>query len=245
MKRLVFLAPFLAFTLLADDLPKAESILDRYLEVTGGKALYQKRKTEIATGTVELPSQGLKGTLTRYAAEPDKNYSVVELEGIGKIESGSVGGIAWDKNAITGPRVKTGEEKAQALREGTFNEHLNWRKNFAKAETAGVETVDGEECYKVVLTPPEGKPENVYYQKKSGLAVKATATVVSQMGEVPMEQTLSDYKDFGGILMPSKIHQKVAGQELLMTIQTVKVNEEIPASKFDPPADVKELLTKK
>jgi hypothetical protein len=229
----------------ADDaLPKAETILDRFVEVTGGKAAYQKRKTEVATGTLEFTAQGLKGSLTRYSADPDKSYSSLDIEGVGKIEMGSGGGIAWEKSAILGPRLKSGDEKAQSLREGTFNAQLNWRKVFPKVETLGTETIDGEECYKVLLTPAQGKPETSYYQKKSGLEVKTSTIAVNQMGEVPVEVVLSDYKNFDGVLVPTKVLQKAAGQEFTLTILTVKTNEEIPADRFDPPAEIKALMNK-
>jgi len=229
----------------ADDaLPKAETILERFIEVTGGRAAYQKRKTEVATGTLDFPAQGLKGTLTRYAADPDKSYSALDIDGVGKIEMGSAGGVAWEKSAILGPGVKSGDEKAQALREATFNSQLFWRKIFPKTETIGVETVDGEECYKVLLTPTQGKPETSYYQKKSGLEVKTTTVAVNQMGEVPVEVVLSDYKNFDGVLVPTKVIQKAAGQEFTLTIQSMKTNGEIPAERFEPPAEIKALLNK-
>ena len=38
-------------------LPKAETILDRYIEVTGGKAAYEKRKNEIETGSTTRATQ--------------------------------------------------------------------------------------------------------------------------------------------------------------------------------------------
>jgi len=243
MRNAAFLVLISAFYALADDaLPKAETILEHYIEVTGGKAAYANRKTEIATGTIEFAAQGLKGTITRYSADPDKSYAVVELEGIGKMESGSVNGIAWDKNPMTGPRVKSGEEKAQGLREAVFNGQLNWKKLFSKAETTGVETVDGDECYKVLLTPTEGKPETGYYSKKTGLEVKHTTVAVSPMGEVPVEAIVSGYKDFGGVLVPTKQIQKAAGQEFVITIENVKVNAELPPDRFEPPAEIKALM---
>jgi zinc protease len=229
----------------ADDaLPKPETIMDRYVEVTGGRAAYEKRTNEVATGSAEIGGQGLKGTLSRYAAAPDKSYTALEFEGVGKFESGSADGVAWEKSNLLGPRVKTGVEKAQALREAVFNHELNWKKLYDKAETAGVETIDGEECYKVILTPPDGKPETTYYQKKSGLIVKLGMVSVNQMGEVPVEELVYDYKPFDGVLMPTRVVQRAAGQEITMTIQTVKVNQNIPASQFDPPADIKALLAK-
>src|ERR1700676_1600077 len=119
----------------AQVLPKAETILDRYVEVTGGKAAYEKHTRETMTGTLSFPEQGLSGKLTRYAMAPDKEYSVVELGPIGKIESGFNNGVAWEKSAILGPRVKRGDEKDQAAREARFNAPVEWRKVFTKTET--------------------------------------------------------------------------------------------------------------
>jgi hypothetical protein len=39
--------------------------------------------------------------------------------------------------------------------------------------------------------------------------------------------------------------QKFGGQEIAVTITTVKTNPELPADRFDPPADIKVLLDKK
>jgi hypothetical protein len=225
-------------------LPKAETVIDHYVEVTGGKAAYEKRKNEIAYGTIELKAQGLKGSVTRYSAEPAQAYSIVEIEGVGKIEEGIDKGVAWDKNAMTGPHIKSGVEKAQTLREGTFNSFIHWRELYPKVETTGSETIDGELCYKVVLTPKEGNPETMYFQKKSGFIVKSTTTAVTQMGEVPVEVISTDYKAFGGVTVPTKMTQKAAQQEFTITIQDVKTNQSMPADRFDPPAEVKALLNK-
>ena len=67
----------------ADPLPSAESVLDRYVQVTGGRQAYEKRKTEISHGTLEYTSLGIKGSITRYAAEPDKYYAALDIEGLG------------------------------------------------------------------------------------------------------------------------------------------------------------------
>lgn len=227
-----------------EPLPKAETVLDHYIEVTGGKEAYEKRKTEASTGSIEFPAQGIKGTLIRYAAAPDKSYSAVDIDGVGKLETGTGDGLAWEKSLIAGPRLLSGEEKAQSLRENTFNAELNWRKVYSKVETAGIETVGGEPCYKLILTPAEGRPETAYYQKATGLAVKMNTVLVSTMGEIQVESTMGDYKPFGGILVATKVTQKAAGQEVTRVIQTVDVNVEIPADRFDAPADIKALLNK-
>jgi hypothetical protein len=228
----------------AQPLPKAETILDHYVEVTGGKATYEQHKTEVLRGTIAFPAQGLTGQLTRYSAAPDKEYSMVELGPIGKIESGVANGIAWEKSIILGPRLKEGDEKDQVVRESRFNAPLQWRNIYSKVETTGAETAEGEECYKVVLTPATGKPETQFFSTKSGLLVKTRATAASPMGEVDVEVTVSDYKNFGGVLMPTRSKQKAGGQELEISVSSVGVNEAIPPDIFNPPADVQALIDK-
>jgi len=228
----------------ADPLPSAESILDRYVQVTGGKQAYEKRKSEIAHGTVDFPALGIKGTMTRYAAQPDKYYYTVDIAAIGKMEAGVNDSIAWENSAILGPRVKSGVERAEAIREGNMNATVNWRKLYPKVENAGIETIDGQECFKVVMTPAEGQPITGYYQKKSGLQVKLTTVATSQLGDIPLEIIASDYKDFGGILEPAKVIQKAGTQEFTMTLERVEVNPAIPAATFALPAEVRALVDK-
>src|SRR5579872_1824073 len=242
--RLTVLAILAGALAIAQALPKAETILDRYVEVTGGKAAYEKHTRDTMTGTISFPAQGLSGKLTRYAMAPDKEYSVVELGPIGKIESGFSNGVAWEKSAILGPRVKSGEELDQAAREARFNEQVEWRQSFPKVETIGSEMVNGEDCYKVVLNPPVGKPQTRYYSKKSGLLLKTAATAVSPMGEVAVEVEVTDYKNFIGILYPTRSKQKAGAQQMEITITSVSLDPPIPAELFELPADIKTLLEK-
>lgn len=228
----------------AQELPAAETILDRYVEVTGGKAAYEKHTMEILKGLISFPEQGLTGQLTRYAMAPDKEYSIVELGPIGKMESGFTNGVAWEKSAILGPRIKSGDEKQQAAREAHFNAQVDWRKVFSRVETTGSESVNGEDCYKVVLTPTVGRPETQYYSKDSGLLLKTTATAVSPMGEVAVEVEVSDYKNFNGILYPTQSKQKAASQQLNITITSVNLEPAMPPGIFELPAEIKALLDK-
>ena len=228
----------------ADPLPSAESVLDRYVQVTGGKQAYEKRKTEIAHGTLEYTSLGIKGTITRYAAEPDKYYTSMDIEGLGKVEMGVNGQVAWENSALLGPRLKTGVERAEAIREGSLNSTVNWRKLYPKVQNAGIESIDGEDCYKVIMTPAEGQPVIGYYQKKSGLQVKISTVSSTQMGDIPVELIASDYKDFGGILEPAKVTQKTGPQEFTITLDSVEVNPAIPPEKFALPAEVRKLVDK-
>ena len=244
LMRLIVLGALAGAFTAAQPLPKAETILDRYVEVTGGKAAYEKHTRETMTGTLSFPDQGLSGKLTRYAMAPDKEYSVVELGPLGKIESGMSNGVAWEKSLILGPRIKSGDEKEQAAREASFNSQVEWRKVFPKAETTGSEIVNGEDCYKVVVTPPAGKPETRFYSKKSGLLLKSNATAVSPGGELAVEVEVSDYKSFDGVLYPTRSKQKAGGQQMEIAITSITLDQPIPSELFELPPDVKTLVEK-
>jgi outer membrane lipoprotein-sorting protein len=95
-----------------------------------------------------------------------------------------------------------------------------------------------------VLTPKEGKPETMFFSKKTGLMRKTTLVASSPMGDVPAEIVADDYKDFGGLLAPAKTTQKAAGQEFTVTVESMKVNETIPPERFEMPDEVKALIKK-
>ncbi|MGD0872949.1 MAG: DUF620 domain-containing protein [Bryobacteraceae bacterium] len=231
--------------LVAADLPKAETILDKYVEVTGGKAAYQKLHSQMESGIFEVSAAGIKGAVTSYRAEPNLTYTEIVLEGIGKIADGFDGKVAWSNSAMQGPHVKDGAERAQAMQTARFNAELHWREDYKTAETAGIEAVDGKDCYKVVLTPAEGSPVTHYYDKDSGLLVKMSLISHSPMGEVPADSFVSDYRKEGDILMAHKVRQSIAGQEFTITIDNVKSNVEIPKNRFDLPDEIKALVNKK
>jgi len=150
--------------------------------------------------------------------------------------------VAWENSAVMGPRVKTGPENADAVRDSLFNLALNWRKAY-KAATVGLEKVNGEDAYKVVLTPlGEGHDQSMYFSKKTGYVVKTVRKAITQMGEITIEATPGEYKPFEGIIYPAKIMQNMVGTQISLTMVSLKANEEIPKERFEPPADVKKLM---
>jgi hypothetical protein len=225
------------------DLPTGEAIIAKYIEATGGQAAYDKVHNSIATGKMSMPAQGIEGKVTIYEAEPAKNYTAIDIPGIGLVEEGTDGTVAWQKSALQGARIKTGDEKAAAIRAANQqSKFLNLKKFYKSVETVGVEDVNGKPCYKVVQTPLEGKPETSFYEKASGLLVKESAILPSPMGEVPAESDISDYRNEGGLLMPHKITQTFLGQKMQIVVESVKTNADIPKDRFDVPADVKALI---
>ncbi len=235
---------FLALLFFAPaDLPTGETVIAKYIEATGGRQAYEQVHSTVAKGTMALPSVNIKGTVTIYESAPSQQVSVVEIPGVGKVEEGTDGKIAWHYSALEGARLKEGEEKEAAIRAASSETKLlDWKKFYKSITTAGMEDVDGKPAYKVVLTPLTGKPETEYYDKANNLLVKQTATVATPMGEIAVQTLLSDYRKEGGILIPHQLQQSAAGQKFTITIESVEVNPVIPKERFEPPEDVKALI---
>lgn len=225
----------------APALPSADSVLQHYLDATGGAKAYDAVKTEVATGSFIIPAANITGTIHSYSSVPNKNYIVIELAGVGKIEEGTDGTIAWENSAMQGARIKTGDEAAAELRQSAPDLHTNWKKYYKSAEVAGTDTVNGKLCYKVILTPPAGSPETQYYDKDSGLLLKQTATYETPMGKVPTEIFLDDYRKQGDLLLPFHTLNHVAGQEFETKLDKVEINAPVEDSVFALPAEIKAL----
>ena|ERR1035441_889256 len=238
------LALAFAGVLAAADLPKGETLLDKYIEVTGGKAAYSKMHSLMMTGTMEFQAMGLKGKLTIYSAEPDKQYFEVNLEGVGKLQEGSSGDVAWANSAMQGPRLKEDGEKTESLMRAKFNAELNWRDLYKTVENVATETVEGKECYKVVATPKSGNPKTLWYDKDSNLMVKLSALTATPQGDIQSDTSLADYRKEGGVLMAHKMLVKAGPMEFAMTVDSVQINPEIPKNTFDVPDEVKALIKK-
>jgi hypothetical protein len=240
----IFCAGAVARPAAAQGLPKGEEILEKYIAATGGKAAYEKCKNRIAKGTLDIASAGIQGPMTIYAAAPNKMYMEAELGGIGKIEDGTDGQVAWSISAVQGPRLKKGAEKVSTLRNADFYGVINWRKRFKKVECVGEQSIDGKPCYKLELTTPEGQLHTHYYDKSSNLLLKSTTTQETQNGKLPVESSFSDFKKVDDLLMPFKTKQKVLGQEVVIALEKVEQNVKLPENRFDLPDEIKKLVEK-
>jgi outer membrane lipoprotein-sorting protein len=237
---------FLTFLLLsslafAADLPTAESILARSLAKSGGAAAHAKVKGAIMTGKVEIVGHNISGPVQVFQ-QGDKNYTVIELPGVGKVEEGYDGETAWEVNALSGPRIKDGEEKNATVRASRLDLLTAWKDLYKEARTVGEENLDGKPAWKVQLTPNDGgKPETLYFDKTSALLVRMSQTIPTALGEIPVEAELSDYRSVAGVLTPFSMTQKAMSQVMTMRFDKVQWNPAIPPDRFDLPPAIRAL----
>ena len=226
----------------AADLPKAEVILDKWVEASGGKEVFEKIHNRVTKATFEIMGIGVKLDLTTYQQAPNKSYVVLKGEAIGTHEEGSDGKVYWEVSTIEGPRVIEGKEKDFSKRGAVFNQELNWRKLYPKVECVGVEDIEGASCYALTMTPEKGGPEKWYINKKTHLIAKGVVTYPSKMGDLKITNLPGEYKSVDGVMIPYFTKSLLMSQTRLITVTSVEHNAEIPEDRFALPDDIKKLL---
>jgi hypothetical protein len=232
-----------AIPALAADMPTGDSLLAHFAEVTGGEAAWSKVRSSVMDGAIDMAGRNFVGTV-QIVEQGEKSYMSMEFAGIGKVEECYNGVDAWEVSAVSGPRLIEGDEKASIRRASSIAILTGWRNLYSKATTLRSEDIDGHPAWRVEMIPKEGKPETFWFDRDSGLLVRVSSVLSSVLGEINSDLRLSDYRAVDSILTPFLMREQVMGQDIVMRFTQVVFNGAIPPGRFDPPAEIKSLLSK-
>ncbi len=222
-------------------LPPARAVIDKFVAAIGGADAVRKYKSRRAVGTFSVPAQGISGTLEVLAAAPDSQLLRISVSGLGEIQQGFDGRVAWLIDPMTGPRVLEGAAYSQMQMDADFYGDLHDAKHYTKIETVGREVFEGTPAYKVRLIRPSGEEDFEYFAVETGLLVGNSVTRMSPMGPIPVVFVFGEYKNFGGVLLATRIVQRVMGVEQIMTVSAVE-HDKVDAAAFALPAPIKALV---
>ncbi len=227
-------------------LPAAKEILDRYIEVTGGRAAYEKVTSRVMTSSVTIKPMDIQTKMTLFQKAPNAQVMVLEIPQMGEMSTGTDGTIAWMSSAVMGSYLMKGQELKDTVSRALFNAELDYSRIYKAIECTGTETIDNQACYKVEFTPDEGERATSYYAVDSGLLIRTKVKAKTKMGEIESTSTMADYKAVDGIKYPHtmRISQEGAPGEQVATIDKIEHNVDIPAERLAPPAAIQKLLEK-
>jgi hypothetical protein len=218
-----------------------DQVMEGSLVAAGGRAKLAAMTSQRMVATMTLKAQGLKGTIESLSSPPNNSLTRVEIPGIGKIEQGVHGEIAWERNPLTGARVFTGIEKSTALRAASFQGDLNWKQLYPKSVFKGVTKYAEQDCYQIELTAADGQEETRYYAKDTLLPVGVEMVSETQMGKVPVKVINRDWRDQDGFKYPHTMQHEEASQTFEITVDKMEINVPIPAATFEPSDEIKQL----
>jgi hypothetical protein len=230
-----------ATTVAQTQLPEPQALIARYVDAVGGREAVLRPAASRTVGTFELPAAGLRGELEIVASPPNRLASKITIEGLGTIRSGFDGTVAWSLDPMTGPRLLTGAE-GDALRDQA-NRLASVRDAslFTTMRTVERTELGGEQCYLVHLVWQSGRESYDCYSAETGLLNATKFQQQSPMGTMDVTTTVSDYREFNGVRMPTRIVQEMMGMQQVMTISAVELDN-VDVSAIEPPAEIRTLM---
>ncbi|MGE3167188.1 MAG: hypothetical protein AB7O52_19960 [Planctomycetota bacterium] len=227
----------------AAPLPSPEKVLAQLIEAAGGEKALAAIDKQHVRAVMKMPAMGMQMTMTTYAQ--DGNFLLeVEMPGMGKQRGGKNGEVVWSMDPMTGPRILTGVERTQYARMAEPNPLASLKTHYVSHECVGMETVNGTSCYKLKLTPTEGKPETWFADAATWRPIQMVQTMESPMGEINSVTQIMDYQQVAGCWIPFKMAIDMQMQKLEIHIEKFETEFELPAGAFDLPPEVIALAKK-
>jgi hypothetical protein len=211
-------------------LPEGKTVIENFIDALGGKEKLQSVNALELRFAFSMMGQTME--VVTKQKEPNKLYMEMKGQGMTFMKQkydGERGIIEQmgQKQELEGEALEEMESQA------TIFEELNYLDEDYKLTTTGMENVEDQECYKVIVTSPDGSKSTQYYAKETGLKVKEISTEEAQGQTVTVTNTYHEYMMVDGIRFPKSL--TVAGTTpapMKMDLQEVKVNPEIDDSVF-------------
>jgi hypothetical protein len=233
----------------AQSKPSAETVLDRFVEVTGGAAAHKGINNMVRHGSdtisIRFPKRSFTFVFTEYYNFAEPKLSVKEsepaLEGKGsKSLSGRYGNVSWKYDPNKGPSVEpyTGGDGLPGF--GFTQRGGDWRRSGINVTNKGSRKVEGEDCWLIEVTDEDGKVTSCF-SKNTGLLLSDEVG----FGPIKITYTYSDYRRVNnGLVIPFRTTMNAFGTKVVFSYTDVKINTDIPVSVFEPPVEVRALMNK-
>lgn len=216
----------------------AETIILRYLDVTGLLENADRFENRVTVGRFVMPKIAYEGDVTTYTVPPDFRRMEVVQNGKSIFSSGVKDGVAWTVDPISGSRILEGLERLQALRQCNFDIFLNWQIDFLSAEVERPSSEPAENHHRVLLTSRRGERLLALFDKESGLLTR----MISQAGSSRISVDVSDYREVDGMLVPFLLDTDLNGEMTLrIEAESIQHNVDIPDEIMALPPEIIEL----
>ena len=208
----------------------AEKVFMKYIDAIGGKEKLDGVKT------VKMMMQGsvMGQTMDMEQTKAAPNMSLIEVKMGGNVVQKIVfDGEKGKMSGMQGNQDIAGDQAEDMKISSYIVEELAYLDNAVEAKLASVEKFDGKDAYGVEIKAPSGTTSVRYYDSESGLLIKASTTTETPQGAITLTSDFSEYKEFNGLLFPTKLTQPMNAQiKIQISVSDVMVNSEVDMSVF-------------
>ncbi|MEO1255263.1 MAG: insulinase family protein, partial [Bacteroidota bacterium] len=208
----------------------AEKVFMNYIDAIGGK----EKLTEVNAVMMKMQASVMGQTMDMEQTKASPNKSLIEVKMGGNVVQKIVfDGEKGKMSGMQGNQDITGDKAMDMKISSAIVEELAYLDSKIEAKLSSLEKIDGKDAYGVEVKSPSGTTSIRYYDAESGLLVRASSTVEGPQGAMTLSSDFNDYKEFEGILFPTKLTQPLNAQvKMQISVSDVVVNPDVDASTF-------------
>ena len=238
--------------------PSPESILDKYIEASGGAQRLASLTSFVGRGA-NVGFGGFAGDVEIAAKAPDKRATIILFKpetGQGdqiRTYDGRTGWVRTPLNVLgefqlAGGDLEGARFDAQLSFPGQIKQIL---RNLKAGPTTTISDIPNRDAQPGV-TPMQNRSVNVvqgtgpgdllvtmYFDRQTGLLLRELRYSNSPIGRVPTQIDFADYRDVDGIKLPFRISFAWLDGRDSITLNDIKLNVPVDEDKFGRPAPVK------
>jgi carboxyl-terminal processing protease len=197
-------------------MPSVKSILEKYVEASGGRSAFEKITSRVSRGTVEITALGMTGTAEFDEQSPNKSSLIIEAPGLGIMQRTFDGSQAWLQDPVQGFIRFTGLGLELVRTAAVFNKQTKLKELYPSAGLIGKEKLNGKDAYVVQMDY-----ERWFFDVEGGLLLRKGNTY------------FDDYREVDGVKLPFRIREDVySGVGLVYQLTEIKHNVKIDEAKF-------------
>jgi hypothetical protein len=229
--------------------PTVDDIIAKNIKARGGLEKLKAVKTMRMTGHMSV-GPGTEAPMVIEVKRPDKLRLDITVQGM-TLTQAYDGKVGWQINPFGGSKnaePMSAEELKEAAEQADMDGPLvDWKAKGHKVELVGKEKVEGTDVYKLKVTLKNGNVRYFFIDADSYLDIKGEAKRSVRGTEVETEQTIGDYKEVGGLLIPHSFEGGAKGKPEKQKITVEKIELDVPVedARFAMPAKKDEPALKK
>ena len=245
-------------------LPSAESVLDKFIQASGGAQRLAGLTSFVARGTsVGFGGFGADGAVEIVAKAPDKRATIILFKaetGRGdqiRTYDGQTGWVRTPLNVLgefqlSGTDLDGARVDAMLSLPGQIKQMLtNWKSAppaiiadlpAPSSQTSlqqGATTAQEHNVDVVQGTGPRGLLVTLYFDRQTGLLLRELRMGNSPIGRIPTQVDFADYRDVNGIKLPFRMTFAWLDGRDSIVLNEIRTNVPVDEAKFGKPAPMK------
>lgn len=208
--------------------PTVEQILEKYAQALGGK----KNLEKITSRYIKAVRVEPDGKTEPEEVWQKRSKLLIETSyGDYLVAEAFDGTNVWKLGNSDEIKLKP-DEQEQIKREAQLFAAANLKSIYPQMEVFNLDRINGREVFQIRAATAGNLRERLYFDASSGLLVRRLAATPTILGDFQYQVDYNDYKDFGGVKLPTSIRFALPNITWTRKISEVKINAPVDDGKF-------------